>query len=157
MDFFSLGEILGYKWMRLGVETWTFTLLAIYNSTTPYILMSELASIYLWSIKSGKIRQNPNSGFFLIIQIPESSSMKLCLAILLYISDNVYGYEISEPVIIKSNPLFRFSYYGMQYKIELSIVVKTVPVGGDTVVFMITTGKGAILCQIISQSETSKN
>ena len=83
--------------------------------------------------------------------------MKLCLAILLYISDNVYGYEISEPVIIKNNPLFRFSYYGMQYKIELSIVVKTVPVGGDTVVFMITTGKGAILCQIISQSETSKN
>ena len=117
-------------------------------------LMSELASIYLWSIKSGKIRQNPKSGFFLIIQIPESSSMKLCLAILLYISDNVYGYEISEPVIIKSNPLFRFSYYGMQYKIELTIVVKKDPVV-DTTVFMITTGKGAILCQIISQSETS--
>ena len=50
-------------------------------------------------------------------------------------------------MITRNNPLFRFEHYGMQYKIELTIIVDTAP-EADAEVFSITNGKGTISCHI---------
>ena len=62
----------------------------------------------------------------------------------LNISENVYGYEITEPEIKQNNPIFRMSNYGMEYKIELTITLNAKP-DKDMVVFVIAAGKGVPL------------
>ena len=66
----------------------------------------------------------------------------------LNLSENVYGYEITEPEFTRNNPIFRMSNYGMEYKIELTITLNVKPVA-DMVVFVIASGKGTIWYQIL--------
>ena len=84
-------------------------------------------------------------------------NLALFYYILLHISDDglSYAYEISNPVITRNNPLFRFKHYGMQYKIELTIIVNTVP-EEDAEVFSITNGKGTISCHIPIEATLKK-
>ena len=62
----------------------------------------------------------------------------------LNISENIYGYEITEPEITQNNPIFRMSNYGMEYKIQLTITLNAKP-DKDMVVFVIAAGKGVPL------------
>ena len=66
----------------------------------------------------------------------------------LNISENVYGYEITEPEITQNNPIFRMSNYGMEYKVEITVTLNVKP-DKDMVVFVIASGKGTILNQIL--------
>ena len=66
----------------------------------------------------------------------------------LNISENVYGYEITEPEITQNNPIFRMSNYGMEYKIEITVTLNAKP-DKDRIVFVIASGKGTILNQIL--------
>ena len=66
----------------------------------------------------------------------------------LNLSENVYGYEITEPEITQNNPIFRMSNYGMEYKIEITVTLNAKP-DTDRVVFVIASGKGTIMNQIL--------